>query len=292
MSSIEIICVADVAAKIGEGPVWDDREQILWWTDINGRCVHRFDPSSGSDTEYPTSVRVGCLAVRDAGGLLFAAEHGIYGWEPEKAELQHMLDIEQDRTDNRMNDGGCDRQGRLVVSSMSLASPSQTTGACWQVNDNLSHKLLQDGLTVGNGIAFSPDGATMYLADTAAETVWAYPYDPDTGAVGDRRVFIDTKGLAGKPDGATVDAEGGYWLAGVTGWQLYRFSPKGELDITIDLPIDMPTRPMFGGSRLDEIYVTSIRSGANAADIPKQAGGLFVIQGTGFQGLPEPRFAG
>ncbi|MAG12979.1 MAG: hypothetical protein CMN78_00090 [Spirochaetales bacterium] len=289
MSSIEIECVVDARAEIGEGPVWDDRENVLWWTDINGRCLHRFEPSSGKDTVFQTKIRVGCFAVREAGGLLLSAEHGIYEWTPGGPDPTHIMDIEADRADNRMNDGGCDRQGRLVASSMNLASPHQNTGACWRVDGSFHSTLLADGLQVGNGIAFSPDGTTMYLADTGAETVWSYPYDPASGDIGERSVFVDTTALAGRPDGATVDAEGGYWLAGVSGSQLYRFTPEGDLDTTIDFPVELPTRPMFGGTDLDEIYVTSIRG---AADAKPLAGGLFVIRGTGFIGLPEPRFNG
>ena len=294
MSPLEIICVFDAKAKIGEGPVWDERDQVLWWTDINGRCLHCFDPSSGTDTSYPVPVRVGCFALREEGDFLLAAEHGFYTWSPENSEVRHIFDVEADRSDNRMNDGGCDRQGRMVVSSMSLAEPRQATGACWQIDNMMNFRLLEDGLHVGNGIAFSPDGTTMYLADTSVDTVWAYPYDTATGKPGERSLFIDTGKLAGKPDGATVDSEGGYWLAGVSGGQLYRFTPNGKLDLTIDLPIEKPTRPMFGGKDLDEIYVTSIGEESSSASpgFSPQAGGIFVIKGTGFSGLPEPRFRG
>jgi len=292
MSSLEIKCVVDVKDKCGEGPIWDDCEQVLWWTDINGCRMHRFDPLSGSHTTYPFSMRVGCFALREKGGFLLAAEHGFYHWSPETGDPEHVFDIEADRGENRMNDGGCDRQGRMMASSMSLADPRQPTGACWRLDADMSYELLQDGLYVGNGIAFSPDGTTMYLADTPVEKVWAYPYDIATGKIGERRVFVDTTNLAGRPDGATVDADGGYWLAGVAGWQLYRFTSDGKLDLTIDLPIEKPTRPMFGGKDLDEIYLTSISTDLSPESLRRstQAGGLFVIKGTGFKGLPEPRF--
>ena len=294
MSSLEITCVVDAKAQLGEGPVWDEHDQVLWWTDIKGRCMHRFDPASKTDTSYPLPVRVGCFALREAGGFLLAAEHGFYSWQPETGELKQILDVEADRSDNRMNDGGCDRQGRLIASSMSLADPRQPTGACWRVNTDMTCELIHDGLQVGNGIAFSPDGTTMYLADTSVNKVWAYPYNNATGELGEQRLFVDTANLAGKPDGATVDANGGYWLAGVSGWQLYRFTPSGELDQTIDLPIEKPTRPMFGGKDLDEIYLTSIGADLSPESLKRspQAGGLFVIKGTGFKGLPEPCFKG
>jgi sugar lactone lactonase YvrE len=291
---MEITCVVDNKAKLGEGPVWDEQDQVLWWTDIKGKCMHCFKPATGTNLEYQLPVRVGCFALRENGGFLLAAEHGFYTWEPETNILKHIFDVEADREDNRMNDGGCDRQGRLLASSMSLADPRQPTGACWRVKTDMTCERIHDGLHVGNGIAFSPDGTTMYLADTPVNKVWAYPYDTDTGKLGEKRLFVDTENLAGKPDGATVDADGCYWLAGVAGWQLYRFTSEGKLDRTIDVPVEKPTCPMFGGKDLDDIYLTSIREGVlpEILEQSPQSGGLFVIKGAGFKGLPEPRFKG
>lgn len=285
---MKIECVVDAHAQVGEGPVWDGADGVLWWTDINGRLMHRFDPKGGNDTAYELPFRVGCFALREKGGFVLAAEHGFWFWKP-GSEPEHVLDVEADRADNRMNDGGCDRQGRLFGSSMNLAADKKPTGAVWRLNADLSVEKVADGLHIGNGIAFSPAGDRFYLADTTVDTVWAHDYDT-AGRVGERQVFASTETLAGKPDGATVDAEGGYWLAGVMGGQLYRFLPSGELDVTIDMPTTKPTRPMFGGAGLDELYVTSI--GSNAAANDPQAGGLFRITGLGFTGLPEPRFAG
>ncbi len=286
---MKIECVVDAHAQVGEGPVWDGAEQMLWWTDINGRTMHRFDPKTGSDTVFEVPFRVGCFALREKTGFLLAAEHGFWFWQPGSAP-EHILDVEADRPDNRMNDGGCDRQGRLFASSMNLAADKKPTGACWRMNSDYSVDKVADGLHIGNGIAFSPAGDRFYLADTTADTAWVHDYDTASGHIGTRRNFASTAELAGKPDGATVDAEGGYWLAGVTGGQVYRFLPDGTLDLTIDMPTAKPTRPMFGGNRLDELYVTSI--GSNPASDDPLAGGLFRVTGTGFTGLPETRFRG
>jgi sugar lactone lactonase YvrE len=287
MVAPRVTCLVDAKDQVGEGPVWDGVDEVLWWTDINGRRLHRLDPRSGREEIFDLNVRVGCFALRTGGGLILAAEHGFWTWDPSTGQLDHLLDVEAERPDNRMNDGGCDRQGRLLASSMSLASPRQPTGACWRLGADLRTELVAEALSVGNGIAFSPKGDRFYLADTSAGRVWVHDYDPAIGTIGPRRTFVDTTGLAGRPDGATVDAEGGYWLAGVGGGQVYRFAPDGRLDRTIDLPITRPTRPMFGGSDLDRLYVTSIR-----ADGEPFSGGLFVIEDPGARGLPEPRFAG
>lgn len=287
MKAPRVTCLVDAKDQLGEGVVWDDALNVLWWTDINGRRLHRLDPASGRETIFPFDMRIGCFALRQRGGLILSAEHGFWFWDPATGKLDHLFDVEADRPDNRMNDGGCDRQGRLLASSMSLLSPRQPTGACWRLDADLRVERVADGLHCGNGIAFSPAGDRFYLADTDALRVWSHDYDPATAAIGARRPFVDATGLAGRPDGATVDAEGGYWLAGVRGGHVYRFAPDGRLDRTIDVPVSLPTRPMFGGPALDRLYVTSIR-----VDGEPLSGGLFVIEDLGAVGLPEPRFAG
>jgi L-arabinonolactonase len=287
MVDLKITCLVDAGAQVGEGPVWDGAEQVLWWTDINGRSIHRFDPRTGRDRVFDLGIRVGCFALRERGGFMLAAEHGFWAWDPEMAKPEHLLDVEGDRPDNRMNDGACDRQGRLFASSMNLRTPRESTGACWRLAGDLSVRMVADGLGIGNGIAFSPAGDRFFLADTEVDRVWVHDHDPADGSIGARTLFVDLATLGGRPDGATVDAEGGYWLAAVRGSRLYRFLPDGRLDRTIEMPISAPTRPMFGGENLDRLYVTSIKVAGEPL-----SGGLFAIDGIGVRGLPEPRFAG
>lgn len=287
MVKAKITCLVNAGAQVGEGPVWDPVEAVLWWTDINGRLLHRFEPRSGRDTTFDAGMRVGSFALREQGGLVLAAERGFWFWEPGRGAPEHLFDVEGDRPDNRMNDGGCDRQGRFFAASMNLEASRRPTGACWRLMPNLSVERIAEGLTIGNGVAFSPAGDRFFLADTTAGQVWTHAYDGKTGAIGERLLFADLGGMAGLPDGATCDAEGGYWLAAVRGGRLYRFLPDGALDRSIDLPISAPTKPSFGGEKLDRIFVTSIR-----IDGETLSGGLFAIDDCGFQGLPEPRFAG
>ncbi|MBM3522251.1 MAG: SMP-30/gluconolactonase/LRE family protein [Alphaproteobacteria bacterium] len=287
MVAPRITCLVDAQAQVGEGPVWDPIDGILWWTDINGRRMHRFDPRTGRDEAFEFDIRVGCFALRERGGMILSAEHGFWSWTHGGGAPEHLFDVEADRTENRMNDGGCDRAGNLFASSMNLANPRRPEGACWRLTPDLRAERIIDDVLIGNGIAFSPDGGTFYFADTPTKRVMAHDYDSRGGTIGGPRLFADTSGLAGLPDGATVDAEGGYWLAGVWGGQLYRFTPHGRLDRTIDLPISRPTRPMFGGPALDRIYLTSIRFEGESL-----SGGLFVVEDVGARGLPEPRFAG
>lgn len=287
MVAPRITCLVDAQAQVGEGPVWDPVDALLWWTDINGRRMHRFDPRTGRDETFELAIRVGCFALRERGGMILSAEHGFWSWTPGAGPPEHLFDVEADRAENRMNDGGCDRAGNLFASSMSLANPRRPEGACWRLTPDLRAECIIDGVLIGNGIAFSPDGGTFFFADTPTRRVMARDYDAAGGTIGKPRVFADASRLAGLPDGATVDAEGGYWLAGVSGGQLYRFAPDGRLDRSIDLPISRPTRPMFGGPALDRIYLTSIR-----VEGERLSGGLFVVEDVGARGLPEPRFAG
>ncbi|MEO1020416.1 MAG: SMP-30/gluconolactonase/LRE family protein [Pseudomonadota bacterium] len=290
---MKIECVVDARANVGEGPVWDGVAGVLWWTDIEGRKMHCYDPSTGTDREFSLAERVGSFALREQGGFILAVDSGFAFWSPERPDhLDYVHDPEPERAKNRFNDGCCDREGRFVASSMNLEEPKQPTGAIYRFDPNQSCVRLIDGIHIGNGIAFSPDGGTAYAADTVAQTVWKFRYDQAAGALHDREVFISTEKLAGMPDGATVDAEGRYWLAGVFGWHLYVFSPEGKLERTIDMPVKMPSRPMFGGEDLDELYVTTIAGSGPLDPEQPQAGGLFRITGLGAQGLPEPRFKG
>ena len=288
MAEMRIRCLVDIGALVGEGPVWDDRTQRLWWTDINGRVMHCFDPADETNTSFKLPVRVGSFALRESGGFVLAAEHGFWLWNPASGALDHLHDIDDPSSNHRMNDGGCDRQGRFVASSMNLDDVKRPTGGCWRLDADLGSERLLDGLHIGNGIAFSPTGDRFYVADTLADTVWVHDYDIATGRIGPRREFIRFDSIAGRPDGATVDAEGAYWIAAVFGSCIHRFLPDGRLDRTIAVPVTRPTRPMFGGKALDQLYFTSL--GIDGGE--PQAGGLFRIDGLGITGLPEPRFRG
>ena len=283
--SVSLELVVNARATVGEGPLWEVERGVLWWTDIKGRVVHRYDPRRGEDVPFPMPLRVGTMALRRDGGFVLAAEHGFWFWNPDTGTLDHVLDVEADRPDNRMNDGGCDRQGRFVVASMNLAAEKAPTAACWRLDASLRAERLADGLTVGNGIAFSPAGDRFYLSDTLARVVRAHSYG---GAdIGPPEPFGDLATLPGMPDGGTVDEEGFYWTAGVYGGQLYRFAPDGRLDRVVDVPVVTPTCPCFGGPDLADLYVTSMGENRDAP-----CGGLFVVRNLGVRGLPEPRFAG
>ncbi|MBY6120770.1 SMP-30/gluconolactonase/LRE family protein [Mameliella alba] len=291
---IEITCVAPVGAGVGEGAVWDDRAQCLWWVDIPAGVIYRYDPVTGENRTIEYGEPVGCLAVREQGGLVLATKSGFWLFDPETGAREAIHDPEAHLPDNRFNDGATDAQGRFWAGTMKDGGEPEALGAFYRLDPDGAVTAWRDGIFTTNGLAFSPDGRRMYFSDSnpGVRTIWACDYDTTTGTPGEPEVFFDTRSVPGRPDGGTVDAEGCYWQAGVSGWQLYRLSPQGEVLMTIEMPVEKPTKPMFGGPDLATLYVTSI--GAGLSDDPAQpdAGGLFAITGLGVTGLPQPRFHG
>jgi sugar lactone lactonase YvrE len=222
-----------------------------------------------------------------------ALKSGLHRFDLKSGAMSPIASPEAGIPGNRLNDGRCDRQGRFWVGSMAdPVDPSTPRGALYRLDASLTCTKIAESYFVSNGLAFSPDGRTLYHSDSypAVRTIWAWDLDPATGAIGNKRVFVETKGMPGRPDGAAVDADGCYWMAANDGWELVRFTPAGKVDRRIALPVAKPSMIAFGGSRLDTIYVTSIRPAAGLENQP-QAGSLFAVD-AGVKGLPEPLFAG
>ena len=288
----EATCVLPARARLGECPLWSPREARLYWVDIDGRAIHRYDPESGEDEVRETPGRPTALALTDAPGhLLVALERGLAFFDWDGAEIRDWLPLEP-MAENRLNDGRCDPAGRFWVGSMfDPAEAGRSTGSLYRVSPDGTAMTARTEVGVSNGLAFSPDGRTMYFADTPRLTVWAFDYDPDTGDATNERVFLDFTSLPGRPDGACVDADGCYWIACVFGWAVLRVTPDGKVDRQISLPVEKPTMPAFGGSDLSTLFITSIGGGGTHKADPAQpeAGGLFAID-VGIRGLPEPLF--
>lgn len=291
---IKITCVAATRSKVGEGAVWDDRAQCLWWVDIPAGIIYRFDPKTGENAGIEFGEPVGCLAVRETGGLVLATKSGFWFFDPETGARESIDDPEAHLPLNRFNDGATDAQGRYWAGTMKEGGEPEAVGSFYRLDPDLTVTHWKGDIFTTNGLAFSPDGTRMYFSDSnpGVRTIWVCDYDGKTGTPGKPEIFFDTTEVPGRPDGGTVDAEGCYWQAGVSGWQLYRLSPQGEVLMTIDMPVEKPSKPMFGGADLDVLYVTSIGGGvSNAADQP-EAGSLFAITGLGIKGIPQTRFAG
>ena len=299
MTNIEVV-VAD-PAELGEGPVWSVAEQVLYWIDIDGQAVHRYDPSTGADEARSTPARPGSLALTDEPGkLLMSTEHEVVWFDWTTGATQPFVALEQAGVGIRMNDGRTDPAGRFVVGTMfEDTGAHKYVGSLHRLEADGSATALRRAVGTANGCAFDPDRQIMYWADTPTQQVLAWDYDAASGERENERVFFDYLTVEGKPDGACVDADGYYWSASVRGWALTRVAPDGTVERRIDLPVELPTMPCFGGPNLDTLFITSIASGEDDAEsIDRRsgvaAGALLAIDmsSEGIQGRPDALFAG
>ncbi len=290
MAAFEIVLPA--ASWLGEGALWDVAAQALWWLDIKGRLIHRFDPASGANTSWAAPHDVGSLALRASGGLVVAMAHGFYGFGTTGGGFALLAEPEADMPENRFNDGKPDRQGRFWAGS--LHDPeTRPSGSLYRLDADLSCNRLVEGITASNALAFAPDGRTLYYGDSPQRTVWAWDLDPDDGSIRNRRVFIALGPGEGAPDGAAVDAEGCYWLTRPGAWTVARYDPRGRCDRVIELPVQNPTCVAFGGADLRTLYCTTAKWGLSEAQLQAQpmAGHLFALR-VDVPGLPDAEFAG
>ena len=295
---VDIDVAVSAGALLGECPLWSPEEEVLYWADIDGRRVHRYDPATGADEARETPGRPGSL-VRTArpGLLLIASENETVWFDWETGAADPWTALEPPGTGNRMNDGRTDPAGRFWVGSMyEYADEGRYTGILHRIEADGASAVVRRGIGVSNGLAFDPERRRMYFADSLRGVVWRYDYDPETGEARNEAPFVDFAdfpGLAGRPDGACVDVEGCYWTAAVRGWAVARFTPDGRLDRQIEVPVMKPSMTAFGGTDLATLYVTSIGGGGShpAPEGQPHAGDLFAID-PGVTGLPDAPFAG
>jgi len=291
----QIDCVVDAKAQLGEGTYWDPQARVLWWIDIYGKAIYRFDPKSGRSERFEVPEFLGCLAVRERGGLVLTLTSGFYFFDPGTGKLQAIADPESDLDNTRFNDGKTDRQGRFWSGSMFEApgTPARRIAALYRLDPDLSVHKMVDGIGCSNGLAWSPDSRTMYFTDSHGPIVWAWDFDPATAEIANRRTYVDLSFLNGIGDGATVDVEGCYWLTIPFKGKVLRFDPAGKLMRTIDMPTDLPTCCEFGNDDLDVLYVTSaiLRRQPGQLAGQRNPGGLFALD-VGVKGLPLVPFKG
>jgi sugar lactone lactonase YvrE len=289
---VSIACVVDAGNKLGEVPVWDEREQALYWVDIEGKLLQRYAPATGEVKRWATPERIACFALREKGGLIVAFASGLAFYDPDSGAIDWIAKPEAHIATNRFNEGKCDRKGRFWAGTMDDGL-KEHSGALYRVDPDLSvHKML-DGIGVSNSTVWSLANDAFYFADTLDGAIFRFDYDHETGALSNRRQIVDLKGSGIGPDGSTIDTQGYLWNAQWDGWRLARYAPDGRLDRIVELPVQKPTSCMFGGKDLRTLYVTSAVWDRTPEDLKKQpqAGGLFALD-VGVGGVPEPRFAG
>ncbi|SFJ96063.1 gluconolactonase [Paraburkholderia megapolitana] len=291
-----------VPATVGESPVWRAAEQALYWVDIPARKIVRLRVDTATRSEWVLPEKVACIAFGRDGKVLAGCESGLFAVTlpeadvgvdaPARALVTKLAAPVFSAPDMRFNDGRCDRQGRFwagtMVQDMAAAVPA---GALYRFDERgvLSAPVIE-ALIVQNGLAWSPDGRTMYLSDShpSRRLVWTFDYDIDEGRPHNRRVFADLHRYEGRPDGAAIDVDGCYWICANDAGRVLRFTPDGTLDRQIEVPAIKPAMCAFGGRELDTLFVTSIRPGVGATE---HDGHLFAVR-PGVQGCAEADYAG
>lgn len=289
--------VGPARARAGESPLWSVSEQLLWWVDIEGCALHRFDPATGAAMHWASAERLACIALHAQGGLLAAMETGLFhlhAHDDGTLASTQLAAADHPRPGMRFNDGRCDRHGSFWVTSMvrdmSLAAAA-AAGALYRFDASGLSAPAVHGLVTGNGLAFSPAGDVLYLSDShpTVQQVWRYTLSAD-GSLGPRQTFVDMRQHPGRPDGAAVDADGCYWTCGNDAGVLLRFAPDGALDRVLKLPVSKPSMCAFGGAQLDELYVTSIIPATPAAGFDAALDGAVLMLRPGVRGIAEAAF--
>ncbi len=288
--SLQVSRVSAQADYLGESPVWDGQRSRLYLVDGVSRVIRAHDPESGAFHEWATPSMVGSISLGADDTLVAALRDGIYLLDLATGAFSPVFRPDPENPATRFNDGKNDRQGRFLCGSMGIhADP---LGSLYRVNPDGGAEVFATGIRISNALCFSPDGATMYFADSLERKIRAYDYSTPEAPAKGYRILVDTEPYGSGPDGATVDAEGGIWVCLVQVGKIGRFLPDGTLDRMIDAPTDMPSCVAFGGADLRTLFVTSIKDSGSGRAISKhpEGGHLFAIDGLGVRGLPEARF--
>ena len=280
------------SAEIGEGPVWDEREDALLWVDIPAGRVHRYRPSDGAYEEAVVGRAVGAIVPRESGGYMLAVENGYAAWDRFGGRLQLVAPVEAEIPSNRMNDGKCDPLGRFWAGTMAWdASPH--AGALYVLDRASAVTMVVDRVTISNGLGWDLARGRMYFIDSAERRIDYFAFEAETGEISDRRPLVSFAPDDGLPDGLSVDAEGCLWVAMWGGGCVRRITPSGALDRKLELPAANVSSCTFGGPDLSELFVTTARSGLSPQELEEQAnaGSVFRLR-PGVHGQRADRFGG
>lgn len=293
----EVFGVGDIAVEVvlhlrpehGEGPIWDAETARMWWVDITAERVHCFDPVSRSNICWPTPGQPGGVVIDADGNPVVAMPNGLAILNPATGSIEQWTKVEFDKPENRTNDAKVDPLGRLWIGTMAFDKRAQN-GALYRVDGRQVRRMVT-GLTISNGPAFDEKAGRLYLADTALGIVDAFDYEPVTGELANRRLFLDFREAGIWPDGMTVDDEGMLWIALGRAGAVHRYDRHGNLSAVLELPTSNPTSVTFGGSDGGDLYITS-----SWFDLPVDqrlsqplAGAIYLCR-PGITGPSSPRF--
>ena len=300
ISNLDVHCIVENRDKIGEGAMWCPVERVVYWLDVPPPSVlHRFNPATERHDTWPMPEMITALAKRANGTLLIASHQGINVFDPATGKIERKVSPEADVPGNRSNDGAPDALGRFWMGTMmnNLGSDGEdlpitrSSGGLWCVEQDLSSRKVISEITITNGVVWSPDSQTLYVADSAPQIIHAYDFDLASGGVSNRRVFSAITDL-GYPDGAAVDSEGFLWSCRWEGQCVARFAPDGGIDRIVPIPAPRVTSLAFGGADFRTVYVTTARHGHTPEEDKRfpQQGSLFAFEAP-VAGLPRPQFA-
>jgi len=277
MSVSEPRTVWDIAAELGEGPVWVERDHALWFVDIKKQQINRYDPANGEKRSWTAPQQVGFILPAERGGFVAGLQSGLYHFDESTGAFDLIVEVEAELPTNRLNDGVVDPAGRLWFGTMDDGERAKS-GAFYCFAEGRLTRSNLDGIAITNGPAISPDGRLLYVVDTLGGTIDVVDL-ADDGSLGQPRPFVRIDPKNGYPDGPTIDSEGCIWISLYAGWQAQRYSPAGKLLERVPFPVANITKIAFGGDDLRTAYATTARQLLGAEEIAKQPeiGNLFAF---------------
>jgi D-xylonolactonase len=279
--------VWDVRAELGEGPVWVERDQALWFVDIKRQKIHRYNPETGERREWDSPEQIGFVLPAEHGGFVAGLQSGLHHFDPDGGEFELIVSVEPDLPTNRLNDGVVDPTGRLWFGTMDNRERDKS-GSFYCFDRGQLKRTDLSGISITNGPAVSPDGRVLYWVDTLGGTISACDIAAD-GSLGASREMVRISPTEGYPDGPTIDSEGCVWISLYAGWETRRYSPVGELLERVRFPVANVTKIAFGGPDLHTAFATTARQllRPEALEGQPQAGDLFQFEVT-VPGVPCP----
>jgi sugar lactone lactonase YvrE len=286
------ICILEERDIVGESPIWHPTENLLYWVDIFGKRIHKFNPAALKHTTYDLDQPVTSIAIRQNGGLIASLLKTIVFFDTETGKYEIIKEVEKENPENRFNDGKCDRQGRFWAGTMNATTWHLPGGAFYKLDSDLSLTRVKENLICSNGMGWSPDGRKMYLTESFRYTIFEFDFDPIKGQISNERIFatVDPQSQ-GFPDGLTVDAEGHIWSAQCGLGQIVRYAPNGKIDRILKLPVPRVTSCIFGGTDYRTLYITTARETMSDKQLEQWplSGSLFSCK-MDVSGIPETPF--
>ncbi|HYM86841.1 MAG TPA: SMP-30/gluconolactonase/LRE family protein [Pseudoxanthomonas sp.] len=287
----------DSRCILGEGILWHEQDSALLWVDIEASRLWMHSPHDGRTHYWTVHEKPGCLALGVDGRLLLGLANGLHVADLDAATadalpLRHLVDVERDSTDTRINDGRADRQGNFVFGTKSERVDQAAIGSFYQYSAQHGlRRLALPQVAIPNSICFSVDGATLYYCDSLQPRILCCDYDADSAGVSNLRTFVEVDHADASPDGSSIDTEGALWNAQWGASRVVRYRQDGSIDRIVELPVTQPSCCTIGGAGYDQLYVTSAREGLSVQELENTpyAGGVFQVQLPHRLGLPESR---